>query len=171
MPDGGAMATTDQRGLPTHPTNPVHGPPDHRDRLSRVRSLPRVDTTCAHGHHGVKDESAMGRTPPPPPQKGRTDEEAIAILRRIEKDSKQNDQSKKYIKTAALSAVRSFATRLLFSLAGLILIGNGIEGMGVRSESPSSLFAIGINRNGTQSLGLGIAMFAFALAPYPMQSD
>jgi hypothetical protein len=73
MPDGGAMATRDQRGLPTHPTNPAQVPPDHRDRLSRVRRLPSADTTRAHGHHGVKDESVMGRTPPPPPppQKGR----------------------------------------------------------------------------------------------------
>ena len=61
----------------------------------------------------------------------------------------------------------SWIARLFFLGSGLVLIGNGIDGLSTRAASENSLIAVNINHRGGQSLGLGLAMLGVTLLPFP----
>ena len=104
---------------------------------------------------------------PPKPQPSQ--QEIEAILARTEREHRARfpveQRSPLEIISSWLS--RGIVARVLFGISGLILINNGLAGMKTRAVSNDSLIAVSINNQGGQSVGLGLAMLAFATMPFP----
>lgn len=104
---------------------------------------------------------------PPKPQPSQ--QEIEAILARTEREHRARFPVEQRSPFEILSnwLSRGVIARVLFVMSGLILINNGLGGLKVRAVSSDSLIAISINNQGGQSVGLGLAMFAFAAMPFP----
>ena len=127
------------------------------DSLPPVPGLPPKPTESV--------SAAAGKPARPQPSQ----QEIEAILARTEREHRARfplDQHSPFeILYRWLS--RGLIARLLFVISGLILINNGLGGLKVRAVSNDSLIAVSVNNQGGQSVGLGFAMLAFAVMPFP----
>ena len=104
---------------------------------------------------------------PPKPQPSQQEIEAILARTEREHRARFPVEQRSPFEIIASWLSRGVIARVLFVMAGLILINNGLGGLNVRAVSNDSLIAVSINNQGGQSVGLGLAMLAFAAMPFP----
>jgi len=117
--------------------------------------------------------SAASAAGTPTSKDGPSQEQIEAILAKVEQEHRARFPAERTSLSGALAnrTPGSLIARVLFAAAGLMLISNGLEGLNTRAVSSDSLIARSINRQGGQSVGLGLAMFALASMPYPSRQE